>query len=182
MTSMRIVFTFVVMVFATAPEAQTTLPGSFQNNAYGNTFAANKNVYDSSTPKKWFLTSYTGITAGYSFFGHGASFIAAPIGVQLNRRLSNNLYAFAGITAAPAYFNFNRAFVTTDLSKISARNAFYQPHNFSMYSAATLGLMYINNEKTFSVSGSISVERSNYPLFYNNQLNTNKQTNMPSFR
>jgi len=160
MTSMRIVFTFVVMVFATAPEAQTTLPGSFQNNAYGN----------------------TGITAGYSFFGHGASFIAAPIGVQLNRRLSNNLYAFAGITAAPAYFNFNRAFVTTDLSKISAFNAFYQPRNFSMYSAATLGLMYINNEKTFSVSGSISVERSNYPLFYNNQLNTNKQTNMPSFR
>jgi len=111
-----------------------------------------------------------------------ASFVAAPISFQLNRRLSNNLYAFAGITAAPAYFNFNRAFLTTDLNKLNARNMFYQPGNLSMYSAATMGLMYINDARTFSVSGSISVERSNYPLFYNNQLNTNKQTNMPSFR
>ena len=180
---MRIILTFVVMVFATTLQAQTSLPGSFQNNTYGNTFAANKNVYDSSTPKKWFLTSYTGITAGYSFFGRGnASFVAAPIGVQLNRRLSNNLYAFAGITAAPTYFNFNRAFVTTDLNKLNTRNTFYQPGNLSMYSAATMGLMYINDARTFSVSGSLSVERSNYPLFYNNQLNTTKQTNLPSFR
>ena len=181
---MRIIFTFVVMVFATALQAQTTLPGSFSNNTYGNSLAANKNVYDSGAPKKWFVTSYTGITAGYSFFrgGGGASFVAAPISFQLNRRLSNNLYAFAAITVAPTYFNFNRAFVTTDLNKINTRNSFYQPGSFSMYSAATMGLMYINDARTFSVSGSISVERSNYPLFYNNQLNTNKQNNMPSFR
>ncbi len=171
------------MVFATTLQAQTTLPGSFSNSTYGNSFTRNKNVYDSSAPKKWFLTSYTGITAGYSFFrGGGASFVAAPIGLQLNRRLSNNLYAFAGITVAPTYFNFNRAFLTTDLNKINTRNTLYQPGNFSMYSAATMGLMYINDAKTFSVSGSISVERSNYPLFYNNQLYTNKQNNMPSFR
>jgi len=171
------------MVFATALQAQTTLPGSFSNNAYGNTFARNKNVHDSSTPRKWFVTSYTSITAGYSFFrGGGASFVAAPISFQLNRRLSNNLYAFAGITAAPTYFNFNRAFLTTGLNKINTRNTLYQPGNFSMYSAATMGLMYINDARTFSVSGSISVERSNYPLFYNNQLYTNKQNNMPSFR
>jgi hypothetical protein len=181
---MRRVLTFVLMVFvATTLHAQTTLPGSFQSNVYGHSFVASKNVYDSSIPKKWFLTRYTGITAGYGFFGHhGGSFVAAPIEVQLNHRLSNNLYAFAGITAAPAWFNFNRAFVTTDPGKTSARNAFYQQRDFSMYSAATLGLMYINNEKTFSVSGSISVERNNYPLFYNGPLNTNKQTNTPSFR
>src|ERR1700693_2114951 len=180
---MRIIFTFVVIVFATALQAQTTLPGSFSNNVYGNTFARNNNVHDSSAPKKWFLTSYTGITAGHSFFNHGgASFVGVPIGLQLNRRLSNNLYAFAGITAAPTYFNFNRAFLTTDLNKINTRNTLYQPGSFSMYPAATMGLMYINDARTFSVSGSISVERSNYPLFYNNQLNTNKQTNMPSFR
>ena len=111
-----------------------------------------------------------------------SSFIYFNKLLQLNRRLSNNLYAFAGITAAPTYFNFNRAFLTTDLNKINTRNTFYQPGNFSMYSAATMGLMYINDARTFSVSGSISVERSNYPLFYNNQLNTNKQNNMPSFR
>jgi hypothetical protein len=32
-----------------------------------------------------------------------------------------------------------------------------------MYSAASLGLIYINDARTFSISGSISVERSNYP-------------------
>ena len=159
---MRIIFTFVVMVFATALQAQTTLPGSFSNNTYGNSFAAHKTMYDSGAPKKWFVTSYTGITAGYSFFhGGGASFVAAPISFQLNRRLTNNLYAFAGITAAPTYFNFNRAFLNTDLNKLNAPNIFYQPGNFSMYSAATMGLMYINDARTFSVSGSISVERSN---------------------
>ena len=179
---MRIIFTFIIISFATALQAQTTLPGSFLNRGYSNSFA-NKTRYDSGAPKKWFLTSYSGITAGYSFFrGGGASFVAAPISFQLNRRLSNNLYAFAGITAAPTYFNFNRAFVTTDLNKINTRNTFYQPGNFSMYSAATMGLMYVNDARTFSVSGSISVERSNYPLFYNNQLYTNKQNNMPSFR
>jgi hypothetical protein len=180
---MRITLLFIVMAFATALQAQTTLPGSFQNNAYGNTLATHKNMYDSGSPKKWFVTSYTGITAGYSFFrGGGASFVAAPISFQLNRRLTNNLYAFAGITAAPTYFNFNRAFTNTNVNKINARNTFYQPGNLSMYSAATMGLMYINDARTFSVSGSISVERNNYPSLYNNQLNTNRQTNMPSYR
>jgi hypothetical protein len=180
---MRIIFFFVIMVFAIALQAQTTLPGSFQNNVYNNYLATHKNMYDSNSPKKWFVTSYTGITAGYSFFrGSNASFVAAPISFQLNHRLTNNLYAFAGITAAPTYINFNRAFTTTDLNKINSRNAIYQPGDFSMYSAATMGLMYINDARTFFVSGSVSVERSNYPLLYNNQVNTNRKTNMPSFR
>lgn len=177
---MRIILLFIVMAFATPLQAQM-IPGSFQNNRYGNSFVAHKNKYDSVAPKKWFVTSYTGITAGYSFFrGGGASFVAAPISFQLNHRLTNNLYAFAGITAAPTYINFNRAF-TTDLNKTNTHNGFYQPGNLSMYSAASMGLMYVNDAKTFSVSGSISVERSNYPLFYN-QGNTNAQTNIPSYR
>jgi len=180
---MRIILIFVVMAFATTLQAQTIMPGNFQNNAYDNTFAANKNRYDSSAQKKWFITSYTGITAGYSFFrGGGASFIAAPISFQLNHRLSNNMYAFAGVTAAPTYLNFNRAFTATDLNKINNRYTFYQPGNLSMYSAATMGLMYVNDARTFSVSGSISVEKNNYPLFYNNQFNSTKQTSMPSYR
>ncbi|MEO6288870.1 MAG: hypothetical protein ABIO76_03050, partial [Ginsengibacter sp.] len=88
----------------------------------------------------------------------------------------------AGITVAPMYLNFNRAFLTTDLNKVNTFNSFHQPGNFSMYSAATLGLMYINNEKTFSVSGSISIERNNYPLYYNNRSNTTKPDNMATYR
>ena len=176
---MRIILLFIVLAFATALQAQT-IPGSFQNNMYGSSFTAHKNRYDSVAPKKWFVTSYTGITAGYGFFrGRGASFVAAPISFQLNHRLTNNLYAFTGITAAPTYISFNRAFTTGPYK--NTHNGFYQPGSLSMYSSASMGLMYVNDARTFSVSGSISVERSNYPLFYN-QVNTNTQTNIPSYR
>ncbi|MGZ6523135.1 MAG: hypothetical protein ACXVDT_14970 [Bacteroidia bacterium] len=179
---MRILFTFLLIVFATILKGQTPLPGSFQNNIYGSSFVGNNNLYDSGAHKKWFISSYSGITTGYNFFSHGrAGFAAVPLGLQLNRRLSNNVYAFAGVTVAPMYFNFNHAFLATDLNKVNTSNSFYQPSNFSMYSAATLGLMYINNEKTFSVSGSISVERGNYPLFYNNQFNITQQNNTIPF-
>ncbi|HWH64096.1 MAG TPA: hypothetical protein VNS50_12515 [Ginsengibacter sp.] len=181
---MRILLTFFVIIFATTLKAQTTLQGGFQNNIYDNTFTRNNNVHDSSAPKKWFISSYAGISTGYSFFrGGSAGFVAAPVSLQLNRRLSNNVYAFAGVTVAPAYSNFNHSFLTTDLNKVNTFNSFYQPANFSMYSAATMGLMYINDSKTFSVSGSISVEQSSYPLYYNNQRNTTKRNNTaPSYR
>lgn len=180
---MRILFTFLAIIFATTSKAQTTLPGSFQNNIYHNTFARNNNMYDSSTQKKWFISSYSNIMGGYSFFRNGgASFVGAPLGLQLNHRLSRNVYAFAGVTVAPMYLNFNRAFLATDLNKVNTSNGFHQPGNFSMYSAATLGLMYINNEKTFSVSGSVSVERSNYPLYYNNRVNTTKPNSTAIYR
>ncbi len=181
--TMRILFTFLAIIFAASSKAQTILPGGFQNSIYHNTFVRNNNVYDSATQKKWFVSSYSGITAGYSFFRNGgASFVGAPLGLQLNHRLSSNVYAFAGVTVAPMYLNFNRAFLTTDLNKVNTFNGFHQPGNFSIYSATTLGLMYINSEKTFSVSGSISVERSNYPLYYNNRVNTTKPNNTATFR
>ena len=173
---MRILLTFLVMVFATVVKAQTLL-GTFQNNIDNGPSARNHNVYDSNAHAKWFINSYTGITSGYSFFHTGgAGFFAAPVGLQLNRRLSNNVYAFAGATVAPMYIDFNHAFLTTGLNKINTVNSLYRPGSFSMYSAATLGLMYINDQKTFSVSGSIGVERSSYPLYYNNQWNTMTQT------
>ena len=34
--------------------------------------------------------------------------------------------------------------------------------NFGIYPAAQMGLMYINDERTFSISGSIGVSRSSY--------------------
>lgn len=179
---MRLIFTIIIIIFATTLKAQITLPGSFQPDIDRNTFVRNSNVYDSIGHKKWYISSYNGIGAGYSFFrGGGASFMSAPLGLQLNRRVSNNVYAFAGVMTAPTYLNFNQAFLTTALNKVNIFNSFYQPHSFSMYSAATLGLMYINNEKTFSVSGSISVERSSYPLYYNNQLNTMKSNKLIPF-
>ena len=178
---MRIIFTLIATVLFIALKAQTVLPGSLQNGTHENIFD-HKNIYDSSAQKKWFLTKYTGITAGYSFFkGGNAAVIAAPVGLQLNRRLNNNFYAFGGVSIAPAYVNFNHAFLYNDFNKSGAVNNFYKS-NIGMYSRAEIGLMYINNERTFSISGSIGVERNNFPMYFNNQINTKPHNNIPSYR
>lgn len=175
---MRIIFICIIIMFAGALKAQTALPGYIRHDKASNTFTPDSTVSNNSPRKKWFVNSYNSITAGYSFFRGGrTSFMAAPLGLQLYRRINNNVYAFAGVIAAPTYLSFNHAFLTTDANKLSPFNSFYQPGNFSMYSAATLGLMYINNARTFSVSGSISVEKNNYPSFYNNQFNATTQNN-----
>ena len=122
---MRILFIFFTIIFATTLKAQTDLPASFQNNIGNSTFIHNNNLNDSIAPKKWFISSFSGISTGYTFFrGGGAGFFAAPLGLQLNRRISNNVYAFAGVTVAPAYVNFNSAFLSTNIIREILSTAF----------------------------------------------------------
>ncbi|RYY17728.1 MAG: hypothetical protein EOO04_25030 [Chitinophagaceae bacterium] len=40
-----------------------------------------------------------------------------------------------------------------------------QRNRFGVFSRAEAGLMYINDERTFSISGSIGVSNYNYPSF-----------------
>lgn len=111
--------------------------------------------------KKWFVTRYTGVSAGMSFFNGGsANYLSVPLGWQLNRRLNNNLYAFAGISAAPTYINFNRAF-----SNLNSKgfNNLGQYNHLGLYSRAELGLMYVNDQRTFSISGSVGVQNAVNP-------------------
>ena len=178
---MRYLFFLLLYLFQViALKAQTVLPGSFQNSVHENIFD-HKNLYDSSAQKKWFLTKYTGITTSYIFLkGSNAAVIAAPIGLQLNRRLNNNLYAFAAVSVAPAYVNFNRSFLSSNANKGFQNNSFLKSNSFDMYSRAEMGLMYINDNKTFSISGSISIERSSYPMFPVNQINNTKQNSFPA--
>ena len=174
---MRIGLVLIVMMFAAGIKAQTVLPGSFMDYAYRGTFAHNIPLQDSGSKKKWSFSKYTGLSAGYSFFkGGSASVIAVPIGLQLNRQLTNNLYAFAGISVAPAFINFNSTFLSSDFNKTGANNTFLHTNNLGMYSRAEIGLMYVNSERTFSISGSIGVERSSSPVFYY-PMNTTKQNN-----
>ncbi|WP_207515837.1 hypothetical protein [Longitalea luteola] len=110
--------------------------------------------------KKWFFTKYAGISTGLVVFNGGsASFLSAPAGLQINRQLNNNVYAFAGVSATPSFINFNGAFYQPVVNK---QPGFMNGNNFSVNPAAYLGLMYINDDKTFSISGSIGVSRSNY--------------------
>jgi hypothetical protein len=174
---MRIILSLLGLFTLLAPRAQTHLP---VNNIYTqwSPFTGYHPFPDSSQiNSKWYFSKYAGISAGFGFFNGGSStFISAPAGLQINRPLNNNLVAFAGVCAAPTFFSFNRSFTDPLLYKSYPG---YNPSNaygFGINSRIEMGLMYINDARTFSISGSIGIERSSYPLYTPDQMNTNKQS------
>jgi len=167
---MRISLLFFMLISALSSVAQQTLPADY-------TSTRNKNLRDSSFAiergmnRKWFFTSYRSIGINFIAFNAGsATVVDAPMSLQLNRRLNNNLYAFAGVSAAPAYINFNRAFLSPGMDKLNPANGF-KSNAFGLYTRADLGLMYINDARTFSISGSVGVERSSNPMLLYQQRN-----------
>lgn len=151
---MRTLLVLIILISSLLPEAQTSTPG-FQDSSYS---------IQHTQKKKWFLTSYSNIGIGLSFVnGTTATVVSAPAGLQLNRQLNNNLYAFAGVSLAPAYINFNHSFLSPGV-KPPAGSGFKSDY-FGLYSSVNMGVMYINDARTFSVSGSIGVARSSYPIF-----------------
>jgi len=123
--------------------------------------------------QKWYFSKYAGISAGFGFFNAGSStYISAPVGLQLNHPLNNNLIAFAGISAAPTFFSFSHSFTDPTLNKYYPGSYLPNTYSFGMNSRVEMGLMYINDAKTFSISGSIGVERSSYPIFPVEPTNT----------
>jgi hypothetical protein len=165
-----ILLVFASMVLLSA-KAQSYLPVSTLNFAQWQPFSTYHTLSDSNNlNQKWYLTKYVGISAGFGFFnGAGGSFISAPVGLQLNHPLNNNLIAFAGVSAAPAFFNFSNSFTNPSYPG-NVPNAY----GFGLNSRVDLGLMYINDAKTFSISGSIGVDRYSYPVFPSNRTTTLK--------
>ena len=146
------------------------LPVTFMDYTRQITVGNNPHSFGSATDKKWFFTTYSVIRTGFTFFnGDAATFLAAPLGLQLNRRLNKNYYAFAGISAAPAYINFNRSYLFSEGRHAYQRNGLFNSGSLGAYSGVSLGLMYVNDAKTFSISGSFSVQNDSYPLFLPNQ-------------
>jgi hypothetical protein len=173
---MRIVLSVLALISFISSKAQTHLPISSMNYALWQPFPAYNLLGDSShLNQKWRLSSYTGISAGYSFFNGGsATAISAPVGLQLTRQLNNNMYAFAGISAGPAFFS-SRSFTEPFLYKSYPGGNFSNGYGFGINSRVEMGLMYINDAKTFSISGSIGVERSSYPIYPADRSNAKKR-------
>ncbi|MCW3090239.1 MAG: hypothetical protein JWP81_1308 [Ferruginibacter sp.] len=173
---MRTLVLLTVLFFAVAIKAQTLIPINSADFTQGNRIAHNIYLADSLPKSKWSLSRYNSISTSFTFFkGGNASIISAPMGLQLNRMLNNNLYAFANIAVVPAYINFNHAFISTCNNKMNTGSVFRGPNHLGLYSAASMGLMYINNNKTFSISGSVSVENSNIPPLLVYPVNTTVQ-------
>ena len=167
---MRLLLFFFVLIFALSSSAQKTLSPGYVNSA-DKRFGDSSHSIENRMNRKWFLASYSSV--GINFIGYkggSATMVDVPVGLQLNRKLNNNFYAFAGVSAAPAYINFNRAFLSPGNEKLNPTNGF-RSNSLGMYSRADLGLMYINDARTFSISGSIGVERSTYPIFPYQQRN-----------
>src|SRR3954452_25314254 len=110
---MRAAVVLFILIASITLKAQTFFPGSFADYTQRQAFINRSHFSDSAQNKKWFLNKYSGISTSFSFFrGGNATIVSAPIGLQLNRRLNNNLYTFAGISVAPAYVNFNHSFLS----------------------------------------------------------------------
>ena len=173
---MRIIFVLAGLIFSVMLKAQTIVPSSFMDYMQSQSFINNIQANDSSSAKKWVLSKYSGLSTSFSFFrGGNATVLAVPLGLRLSRRINDNLYAFAGLSVAPAYVNFNHSFLSADINKFHPNGGFLNSIELGMYSKAELGLMYINDQKTFSISGSIGIERSTYPVFPYQQMNTSRQ-------
>jgi hypothetical protein len=168
---MRAIILFALLVSASTIQAQTFIPTRLYDNSCSGATPGQVHLSDSISGKKWSLSKYSGISTSVAFFQRGnATIVSAPIGLQLNRRLNNNLYAFAGVSAAPAYLNFSRTFMYDDF-KTNQQTSLFRSGSLGLYSRAELGLQYTNDEKTFSISGSIGIGRSSYPLLQYGQIN-----------
>jgi hypothetical protein len=164
---MRVLFMIFGAMFFLSVNAQQGLPPGIMNNSGIGVMPYYRPQMDSSAlNSKWSFQKYVGISSGFGFFNGGqSSVISAPVGMQLNRRLNKNLYAFAGLTVAPSYFTYNRSFNDFNIYKSNPGNTRFNSNGFGIYSRAEAGLMYINDERTFSISGSIGIDRSNYPAY-----------------
>lgn len=150
----------LLLVFATVKSQSVVSPGvSFypQKQSLFN----NCHVQDSLSGRKWFFSSYKGLSTTVSFYkGGNATIFSAPLGLQLNRRLSNNWYAFANVSVASSYISINPSYLE-GFNKNGYGSAFKQ-NSLGLYPAASVGVMYMNDAKTFSISGSVSTERGYY--------------------
>jgi hypothetical protein len=170
---MRILLVLITLLSSLLLEAQTPKQ-SFKDSTY---------YIQPLQKKKWFLTSYSNVGIGFNFFNGGtATVVSAPVGLQLNRQLNNNLYAFTAVSLAPTYVNFNSSFLSPG-TKPYTGNALKSDY-FGLHPSVNMGMMYVNDARTFSISGSIGIERSSYPILYPpaNMQRINTFTPTPVYR
>ncbi|HTJ11238.1 MAG TPA: hypothetical protein VL547_04415 [Dinghuibacter sp.] len=151
---MRLLFTLLASMALLTTRAQSALP---LVNGWGFAPSLSFAPFPEYTPiNKWQLRPYTAVSAGYIFAGgQGMSYVTAPVGLALYRPLNKNFTAFAAATVAPTLFNYG------------APGPLAKPgfNTLGWNAGVTGGLMWTNDAKTFSISGSVSVERGSYPVY-----------------
>ena len=174
---MRILSLILLSISFLSSKAQTHLPVSSMNFGQSFFYPGYNSFSDSNhLNQKWYFNKYIAISAGSFFYnGGGGTFLSAPVGLQVNHPLNNNLIAFAGISVAPSFFNLNSPYINPSYQNSYPGNFISNPYGFGLNSRVEMGLMYINDAKTFSISGSIGVDRSSFPVYPTEKTNTKKK-------
>jgi hypothetical protein len=153
-------------------KAQSYLPG--HGLALGYTpwqpFVPSVALGSSDLSKKWEVRPYAGLQAGYAFFHGGVSYLSVPAGVALFHPLNKNISAFVAISAAPVAFTMNRLYTDP-----AANGNFSRPYGLGLNAGVQAGLIYTNDAKTFSISGSVEMQRGSYPVYQPTRTNTKNQ-------
>src|SRR6266496_5699437 len=133
MEMIRTILFAAILISAVAVKAQSPLSFGTMNGIQPAFRHFNQMTDTNTLRKKWFVTKYAGISSGFvAFNGGSGTFLSAPVGLQVNRQLTNNVYAFAGVSVAPSFFHFNSAFYQPGINK---NNSFMNANNFGAYSA-----------------------------------------------
>jgi hypothetical protein len=173
---MRFTFSILASFFLFGVSAQTPMPVTEMNYSRWQSFPSYPGASgsDSNANQKWYFSKYAGLAVGFGFFNGGSSTtMSLPLGLRLNHPLNDNLVAFAGISAAPTLF-YVHSLTDPLLYKPSQVPYLSNTYNFGMNSRVELGLMYTNDAKTFSISGSIGVDRYAYPVYPSERTNLKK--------
>jgi len=169
---MRILLSLLILTTFLSTQAQSYLPG--HSLALGYTpwqpFVPSIALGNSDLSKKWEVRPYASLQMGYAFFHGGVSYLSVPVGVALFHPLSNNISAFAGISAAPVAFSMSRLYTDP-----AANGNFSRPYGLGLNAGVQAGLIYTNDAKTFSISGSVELQRGSYPVYQPARTNTKKQ-------
>jgi hypothetical protein len=169
---MRILFTLLASMAFLILKAQTHLP---IDGRWGvmpwQSFTPYTLSLDADQISHWQVRPYAGVSAGYIFGGNGISYLSAPVGVAFYRPLNRKLSAFATAYVAPTVFNAGSLYMDPLINP--AGNTF---RGLGLNTGVSGGVIYTNEAKTFSISGSISVERGSYPVYVPPyKANTGKQ-------
>ncbi len=173
---MHIIFGITLLICGANPktQAQMYFPGVY--NSADLLFPDHIQIKQSRVSnQKWFWSKYAAVSAGSLFLpGSNAFVLSAPFGIQLNRQLNNNLYAFGGVYAAPTFVSFSNSFLNPSFNK-SYPGSLYNPYSFGINPGIQIGLRYVNDAGTFSISGSIRAERNSYPVYYPSTRSNSKR-------
>jgi hypothetical protein len=95
MEMIRILLFAAILLSAGAVKAQSPLSFGSMNGTSPAFRHFNQLPDSSNHKKKWFVTKYAGISTGFiAFKGGSGTFLSAPVGLQINRSLTNNVFAF----------------------------------------------------------------------------------------